>query len=405
MKTKKNKQVYCFIILLLSLLNGSVVFAQFKIQHSDKPLVSKRGVCGVFKKIPKICVVPQQARIDSAMRVAAKSPYQLGIGVPIDVNITMENAGKWKETKTHRIWILEIEATEADQILIGFDRMNLPENAELHYYSYDRKSLSKPSISNLNRLYNERGYVGLPALNGNGTISSVIIEYKEPIHPYNPIRQFRINKILFGRFLNKGTSLRNMDNTEGGSCEIDINCPEGVCWHSEGMSIGNIRISASEYGTGVLLNTAANNKKVYLYTARHVVANLSDFNINFSSVNFLFKSDACNSPSNYEEIYYPIKAIRAISTINDFALLELDPDPDPTANDDYKLTYMGWTRDSNAPLTPVTCLHHPDDPTIGGTFPLRISSSQSTIVTNDLIVEFASPIGSIASGRLLCSRS
>lgn len=61
------------------------------------------------------------------------------------------------------------------------------------------------------------------------------------------------------------------------------------------MAIGNIEISGGEYGTGVLLNTVASDNKIYLYTARHVVSNLDDFNIQFSSVNFLFKSDACNS--------------------------------------------------------------------------------------------------------------
>ncbi|MBK8474415.1 MAG: hypothetical protein IPL33_20810 [Sphingobacteriales bacterium] len=166
------------------------------------------------------------------------------------------------------------------------------------------------------------------------------------------------------------------------------------------MAIGNIEISGGEYGTGVLLNTVASDNKIYLYTARHVVSNLDDFNIQFSSVNFLFKSDACNSPSNYEVIFYPITAIRAISTINDFALLELEPNPNPAANDDHKLTYMGWTRDSNPPLTPITCLHHPDDPTVGGTFPLKISPSQSTVITNDVAVEFGSPVGSIGSGHL-----
>lgn len=96
---------------------------------------------GVFRKIPKICVAPLQVRMDSAMRTAATNPYQQGIGVPIDVNITMENAGKWKKTKTHRIWSVEIKVEGADQVLIGFDKMNLPENAELYYYSSDKKNL------------------------------------------------------------------------------------------------------------------------------------------------------------------------------------------------------------------------------------------------------------------------
>ncbi len=234
----------------------------------------------MFRKIPKICVAPLQVRMDSAMRTAATNPYQQGIGVPIDVNITMENAGKWKKTKTHRIWMLQVEVLEADQLTVIFDTINLPEYATICYYSSDRKHLACPPLSTLNRQIAPGRHSVLPPLNRQGSISSIIIEYREPINVDLSSRQFKINKIFFGRFLNKRTSLRGIDDAEGGSCEIDINCSEGVCWHSEGMAIASIGDqSTGNYGTGVLLKTVINDRKLYLYTARHVVIASTNFNI------------------------------------------------------------------------------------------------------------------------------
>jgi lysyl endopeptidase len=398
-KTMKANKIFFYYLSVVLILYSHIAQAQFAIQHSATPLVGSKGVFGVIKKVPKICVEPRKERMDSALNAAKNNPHPQGIGVPIDVNITMENSGKWKKTKTHRIWTLQIEAIGADQLFIGFDSIQLPEDADISYYSADKKYLASPHVNNLNRMSAEGRKVALPPLNQSGTISSIIIEYRELLNSNNKGR-FKIDKIIFGRFLNKKqSSLRN--GADESSCEIDINCTEGNCWHSEGMGIGNINISTAEYGTGVLLNTTLNNGKLYLYTARHVVSNLNDLNIQFSAVNFLFKSISCNGTSNQQIIYYPIKSILAISAINDFALLELVPDPNPANNEDHKLTYLGWSRESiNPPASPITCLHHPDDPTAGGSFPLRISASSNAVSTNTNEVVFSGVVGTIAPNRL-----
>ena len=76
--------------------------------------------------------------------------------------------------------------------------------------------------------------------------------------------------------------------------------------------------------------------------------------------------------------------------------MELIPDIDPDEGlNDPTLTYLGWSRGATPPSTPVTCLHHPDDPTTGGSYPLRISSSDNPVFTNTVAVpfpDFAIPI-------------
>ena len=270
-----------FFAVLAAFFCFQSVFGQYQVEYSDTPLVGERGVAGIFKCIPKVCIADPTQSFDS-LRRKLQPGERKRVTVDVAVDITMENSGQWKETKTHRIWIVEIVGERADQIGLKFEDIYLPENAKLYYYSSDRKYLAKPSPKNVNNYRQTGNKVSLPAISPNAKVPSVILEYHEPLGTDYPRRIFQIGKISYTKFPDTASIYRDAEEE---SCETDISCPQGICWHNESNGIANIRVDLpgidAGNGTGALLNTVRDSEspKLYVYTARHVIGNAQAENI------------------------------------------------------------------------------------------------------------------------------
>ncbi|NMB71142.1 MAG: T9SS type A sorting domain-containing protein, partial [Bacteroidales bacterium] len=137
-----------------------------------------------------------------------------------------------------------------------------------------------------------------------------------------------------------------------GSCEVDINCPEGSLWQTEKRGVAKLVVNGTTLCTGSLVNNTEHNGKPYLLTAGHCIADQDDA---WRTV-FTFNYERSGCGSGTASSAQTISGSDLISTVSglDFSLVQLTVPPPPS----YKPIYLGWDLDTTGISSTVT-IHHP----------------------------------------------
>ncbi|MGI6477933.1 MAG: trypsin-like peptidase domain-containing protein [Salinivirgaceae bacterium] len=141
-----------------------------------------------------------------------------------------------------------------------------------------------------------------------------------------------------------------------GSCNIDVRCPEAVEWENEKSSVVRLIINSQYLCSGVIVNNLRNDKKPYMLTANHCVAD--SITAAKTVAYFNYESPSCNGPDSPIQQIRPGFLMRAtkndsIGTV-DFALLEAkQPIPEH-----FNANYAGWDASGRTPTNTVA-IHHP----------------------------------------------
>lgn len=144
-------------------------------------------------------------------------------GFDFDVNINMENSGRWMylPNKKGKIWQLKIHCPGALSINLLYNKFHIPEGGKFFIYSPDK---NKKLGAFTHR--NNKGDKKIPGAFATSLILNerIILEYYSPVN-LNEDPVISIAKVVHGyRFVpfNFGDS----DN----DCEININCALGTNW-------------------------------------------------------------------------------------------------------------------------------------------------------------------------------
>ena len=261
-------------------------------------------------------------------------------GYEFKVNFNMQNSGTWTEIQSGRIWTLKIVSHGAYSINLAYDKFYLPENSELYICNEDKTVLQGP-ITSKNNTPNKQFASDL--IEG----SAIILEYFEPIEVKGK-GIISISKVVH--------AYRNLfsDATKGfgssGSCNIDINCPEGQNWQAESNSVALI-IFGNYSCSGALINNTCQDFTPYLLTANHCSQgrDVGDWVFRFQ-----YKSPICGGGDDYSYYSYYGASLQASNSISDFSLLELNQCPSGNTG----IAMSGWSRNNNAPNS-VVGIHHP----------------------------------------------
>ena len=281
-------------------------------------------------------------------------------GYPHKVKITLENAGEWKVLPNgDRLWHLTITCPGAKSINLLYDKYWLPEGAKLFVYSNDnRHSIGAfTSTNNKGTKDNLRGFA-------SGLIYSdtVVVDYSEPKDvSYNGV--ISISHVVQGyRYINI-----NRDYGGSGSCQVNVNCPEGQAWQNEKNAVALVLVNGYRYCTGSLINTTANDNSPLFLTANHCLrgwANndtmydaITKPNLDHYSFWWHYETPGCSNTVNEPSHHLTTGAtVVANNVASDFALLLLTEDP----KNDTEITpyYLGWDNSGN-PGTGGVGIHHP----------------------------------------------
>lgn len=323
------------LILLLLIVMSSGAFAQISAGGHPKVHSWKEAMEPVpFYSMPSFNLDSLRAE-DAVLDQHKDIPYRFGFNHAVHYN-PMNSGVVSYNAQGDMLWRVGVTSEGALSLNVLMDAFHLPPGATLFVYSPDMSQVGGAFTHENNK---EWGTLALDLL----PTDSLIIEYYEP-HDAPFTGSIQLGRVTHGY----RSPLR--DFGDSGSCNNNVNCPEGAPWQTEKRSVLLILVNGFASCTGALINNTAQDGTPYFLTADHCLGG----NVNNWVFRFNYESPGCanvNGPTN-QSVSGSI--LRANNSASDFALLELSSTPPAS----YNPHYSGWDRSGVTPPAAVG-IHHP----------------------------------------------
>ena len=320
--------------------------AHAQIEYGGTP--PSKTYSGSLKSVPTESMPPVD--VDALFREdAAKSkdkvPYRFGL--PIDVDLGVDNAGVWDDLDGHgRLWRLRIHSDQALSLNFVFSEFRLPDGAELYAYTDSHLNIHG-AYNALNNKDNEQ--FAIQPIVGD----AVTLEYFEPSWVSESVK-LRVGQVIHAyRDVLGLTYLMNEDRRwddliQFGNCEIDVNCPQGNGWEDQINAVALI-INGGFLCTGALINNTANDGTQYFVTANHCGG------MNNAVFRFNYQRSGCGTGAAPTNQTVQGSVQMAANASVDYRYIRITPQIPAS----YGVYYMGWNRSGTVPPNTVT-VHHPN---------------------------------------------
>ncbi len=269
----------------------------------------------------------------------------LRFGYPFDVDYDLNNSGTWDTLPDGgRLWRLEIQCPGAYSINLVYRAFWLPPGAKLYIYSADHSYVIGAFTERNNKDYGKFATAPVPG-------DACVLEYYEPASASSPgiidiQRIVHAYRNLFDRSFVKDA----LDFGSSGSCNNNVNCPEGADWQDDKRAVAMILTSGGfRLCTGSLVNNVREDLTNYFLTANHCLGGEATWVFMFN-----YESPTCSNINGPTYMTVSGSTLRANNAYSDFALLELSETPP----DSYYVYYAGWSAVDVAAQSEV-CIHHP----------------------------------------------
>ncbi len=289
------------------------------------------------------------ARAEDVDREARGLPPRFAL--PEQVDVTPENSGVWEDLSgPYSLWRYRVTAPGALSLNFGFSSYRLPKGSRLTIYPVD--ATAADDIRGV-RVFTERdnedhGQLWTPVVISDDVMIELLVadEFRRDY-------ELELTSVNRGyRFF--GEDLVDQLRDKSGSCNIDVNCPEGDPWRDEIPSVGVISTGGSTFCTGFMVNNTAEDATPYFMTANH--CGIRTNNAASLVVYWNFESPTCGQHGGGSLADFSTgSTFLAGNATSDFTLVELDDAVDPAFN----VSYAGWDNTSNDPVQAVA-IHHPN---------------------------------------------
>ncbi len=264
-------------------------------------------------------------------------------GAPFDVDYRLNNSGTWERLADGSgVWRLRIQSKDAHSINLIYDDFYLPPGAELYVYSQDREMVRGAFTSQNNK---ESGLFATAPVKGD----DITVEYYEPFDVRGQ-GHFTITRIVHAYKDLFGYTSPDKAYGSSGSCNVNVNCPEGDDWQLEKRSVAMVLLgNGTRWCSGAMVNNVREDETPYFLTANHCLNGEENWIIMFR-----YESSGCTNqdgPTNYT---IHGTTLRATNTYSDFALVELSETPPAS----YDIYYSGWSNVDVAASNAIG-IHHP----------------------------------------------
>ncbi|MGK0349431.1 MAG: hypothetical protein ACJAYX_000098 [Planctomycetota bacterium] len=279
--------------------------------------------------------------IEDTNRAANGQPARYAVSNP--VNISPVSHGTWEQLDaTWSLWRLRIKAPDSDHVNLGFQTFFMPAGARMQVYSSDNSYVVRPfdSVD-----HQPTGEFWTPVVMGSEIVCEVYVQ--TALKP-----QLLLDMIHIGsgyRYFGSGATALSDGS---GSCNVDVNCPQGAGWAAEISASAAISTGGSLFCSGSMINNTANDGRNFFLTAYHCGVGSSQA----SSLVCYWNYDAVTCGSNSAPLnQFTIGSVlRAGWNTSDFTLVELNSTP----NAAWGVTYAGWNR-STSTASSAVAIHHP----------------------------------------------
>ena len=326
------------LVFLSVLIFAAAVRAQ--ISAGGTPVSFSQNVGG---EVPTLTMplVDVASYLAEDARAPKDAPYRFG--APHEVHLTLDNSGGWTDLPDGgHVWRLRIVSHGAFSINILYDRFSLPDGATLFLYDHDHGQVIGAFTSANNWM--DGTFCTQPVAG-----DAITLEYYEPasVRGQGVISIFRVvhaYRNVFGR-------ARTLDDYgDSGTCNNNVNCPEGASWQSQKRGVALIVDGGFRICTGSLINNTANNFRPFFLTANHCLGGETQWLFVFN-----YESPGCANQDGPTSQTVANAVRRANNSASDFALLELSSAV-PLSYNPY---LCGWSR-VDSPATSSVCIHHPE---------------------------------------------
>ena len=328
-------------MILVILIAVCPISAQ--VSFGGKPISLSRAVTSDIEVVAMPSIDIQALLAEDEIEEAQGMPYRFGN--PFEVDYGLYNSGTWEELPDGSgLWRLKIKSPGAYSINLVYDRYHLPEGAELFIYNEDRSSTIGAFTSKNNKDHGRFATAPVPG-------DVCILEYREPagvrgqgeiviggvVHAYKDIFDYNNTKEL-------------LDFGSSGSCNNNINCPEGEPWQKEKRSVAMILTAGgSRICTGALVNNVRQDGTPFFLTANHCLGTEETWLFMFN-----YESPTCDNIDGPTYMTVSGSTLLSTWTSSDFALLMLDETPPES----YMIFFAGWSNENIASQVSTT-IHHP----------------------------------------------
>jgi subtilisin-like proprotein convertase family protein len=287
-------------------------------------------------------IYPELLLAEDETKEAGAEPLRYAI--PAKLEVTPAGFGTWEDLADGgQLWRLRLYSPNATDLSFGFAGFHLPPGATLHVIGTDSAYYRGPYSDHDHKSHRQ---LWTPVVPGE---RAVIELYVPPQATFSPelelMRVLRGYRDLFGKAI--GVSKQ-------GGCNNDVICPEGDAWRDEIRSVARYTLPFGGLCTGTLINSTAGDYRNLFLSANH--CGLSGSTAPGTVFYWNYEAPQCGLLSGGSLEHAQTGAtFLASRSDNDFALVELDNDPDP----DFDVYYSGWdARPDTAPQGSVG-IHHP----------------------------------------------
>ena len=332
-----------FTFVLFSVFTASISFAQVQgdggFPKTFKNNLNTKDIeTWLFEK-PDIAALQAEDLLNDPK---GNAPWRFGHNNYTSLNLN--NSGTWIETASGaQIWQLVLTCEEALTVNLSFTETKIPEGNELYVYNPEKNFIL--GSFNENHIYN--GELGTELVPGN----TVIVEYFIP--EGNPFGMININTVTHGYRTAAEFSEKAFGSS--GSCNMNVNCPDGDSWVNERNSTVMLVSGSSGFCTGALINNTLNDGKPYVLTANHCYSDPTNWIFRFN-----WQAENCNNPGSQPSfLSLSGSTLRSRRTPTDFCLVEITGGlTNGTVPASHGPFFAGWDNTGDIPSTTV-CIHHP----------------------------------------------
>lgn len=318
-----------------------------QISHGGQPVDWKSKVASVPQwKTFEALDTKQLATEDAATAQFKDAPWRFGI--EHDVEWDAAHEGTWSIEGDKRVWRLGIRGEKTLSWSFFFSAFDLPVGGELFVWNENRSDFIGSFTS-----ANEKPWGGLAigVLEGSG----VVIEYTQPIE-LQSMPHLVIDQAVQGyrSLLSRSIPPQAKSNNQGpfgnsGSCNINVNCPEGADWQIEKAAVALIVNGGFATCSGSMINNTSNDGTPYFLTANHCLGNPNTWTYYFNH-----ESATCAGSTGPTSMSISGGNLLVANGASDVALIELSDEPPASWN----VEYAGWDATGSTPEN-ATGIHHP----------------------------------------------
>ncbi len=344
----------CLLVAgLVALATGSVAARQgappYSLAHP-----AKAGFNLPIEDVPGIDAAQRLKDADRAARARGMQAKRLPVAAARAVSIGTAAHGRWDTLADgSRLWRVQVRASGATDLRLGFGRYALPRGATLHVIGangyYQGPYTAADATADQFRA---------PVVPGD----TATVELRVPSGVTLAADALELTSVgagfrdLFGR-----KQAKDSGPGASGPCNVDVVCPLGQPYADEIRAVGYYEFQAADDSqyyicSGTLVADVPHDRRNWFLTAAHCMSTASE--TASMVVYWNYQSTRCDllaaPPGGFLNDNQQGATLRATRADVDVTLVELSQGPDPAWN----LYYAGW--DATGATPPGTIgIHHP----------------------------------------------